>query len=232
MDPRHHILLVEDDERLARLVREYLEGQGFEVSVEGRGDTAPERIRSLAPDLVVLDLMLPGRDGLDVCREVRPNYDGPILILTAREDDMDQVAGLEIGADDYVKKPVEPRVLLARVRALLRRAGSGREAGVGDLRFGVLRIDDRSRRVHLDGEEIDLTTTEYDLLVLLATHAGSVLSRDDLFRRLRGIEYDGIDRSVDIAISRLRRKLEADPADPQRIRTVWRRGYLFAPDAW
>lgn len=232
MDPRHHILLVEDDERLARLVREYLEGQGFDVSVEGRGDTAAARIRDLAPDLVVLDLMLPGRDGLDVCREVRPDYDGPILILTAREDDMDQVAGLEIGADDYVKKPVQPRVLLARVRALLRRAGGGRDASAGDLRFGALHVDERSRRVHLDGEEIDLTTTEYDLLVLLATHAGSVLSRDDLFRRLRGIDYDGIDRSIDIAISRLRRKLEVDPSDPQRIRTVWRRGYLFAPDAW
>ena len=145
---------------------------------------------------------------------------------------MDQVAGLEIGADDYVKKPVEPRVLLARVRALLRRSRGPREESPVELRFGGLHVDGRSRRVHLEGEELDLTTTEYDLLHLLATHAGSVLSRDELFRRLRGIEYDGIDRSIDIAISRLRRKLERDPADPQRIRTVWRRGYLFAPDAW
>jgi len=226
------ILIVEDDERLARLVQEYLGAQGFTVGVESRGDTAAERILREVPDLVVLDLMLPGRDGLDVCRDVRARYSGPILVLTAREDDMDQVVGLEIGADDYVKKPVEPRVLLARVRALLRRAGGQPAASSAQLRFGALQVDTRSRRVHLDDREVDLTTTEYDLLHLLATHAGSVLSRDEIFRRLRGIEYDGIDRSIDIAISRLRRKLERDPADPQRIRTVWRRGYLFTPDGW
>lgn len=232
MDRKPTVLLVEDDARLAQLVQEYLASQGFHVDIEGRGDTAAERIRRQSPDLVILDLMLPGRDGLDVCRDVRADYGGPILILTAREDDMDQVAGLEIGADDYVKKPVEPRVLLARVRALLRRTGARAKVEATELRFGSLHVDPRSRRVHLDDEELDLTTTEYDLLHLLATHAGTILSRDDLFRRLRGIEYDGIDRSIDIAISRLRRKLEDDPSDPQRIRTVWRRGYLFAPDAW
>jgi DNA-binding response OmpR family regulator len=236
VERRPRILLVEDDRRLATLVRDYLGRQGFEVAVEDRGDTAADRIRRERPDLVILDLMLPGRDGLEVCREVRPTHDGPILILTAREDDIDEVAGLEIGADDYVKKPVEPRVLLARVRALLRRVdGSNRSPEIARdraLAFGSLRIATTSRTVELEGQPVELTTNEFDLLRLLASRAGEVVSRDWLFRELRGIEYDGVDRSVDIAISRLRKKLEADPSHPRRIRTVWRRGYLFVPDAW
>jgi len=232
---RHRILLVEDDHRLASLIGDYLGRQGFEVAVEARGDTAAERIRAERPDLLILDLMLPGRDGLEVCREIRPDHDGPILILTAREDDVDEVAGLEVGADDYVKKPVEPRVLLARVRALLRRTASSPRAEAahdGTLEFGSLRIVPTSRTVELAGRHVELTTNEYELLHLLAARAGEVVSRDWLFRELRGLEYDGVDRSVDIAISRLRKKLETKPSHPQRIRTVWRRGYLFVPDAW
>lgn len=240
MEERQRILLVEDDQRLAGLIRDYLELQGFEVLIEGRGDTAPGRILKENPDLLILDLMLPGKDGLAVCQAVRSEYHGPILILTAREDDMDQVAGLELGADDYVKKPIEPRVLLARIRALFRRMeksvcqnkSAASFIPEEDLRFGGLIICRSSHTAFLDNEPIELTTTEFDLLSLLATNAGRILDRDLLFSAMRGIDYDGLDRSIDIAISRLRKKLEIDPAEPKRIRTIWRQGYLFVKDAW
>jgi len=238
MDERQRILLVEDDQRLAALMRDYLQQQGFEVSVESRGDTAPGRILKENPDLLILDLMLPGKDGLAVCQRVRSDYHGPILILTAREDDMDQVAGLELGADDYVKKPIEPRVLLARIRALLRRMEKSAQRRSfpaalpeDDLVFARLKICRSSHTVWLDNRPVDLTTTEYELLCLLAGNAGVVLDRDRIFSEMRGIDYDGLDRSIDISISRLRKKLEADPAQPQMIRTIWRQGYLFVRDA-
>ncbi len=233
-----HILLVEDDHRLVELISEYLKQQGFKVSTAERGDIAVERIITLNPDLVVLDLMLPGMDGLSVCREVRHKYSGPILMLTAREDDIDQVAGLEMGADDYVKKPVEPRVLLARIRALLRRMPANDKAGVlpdkgpDTIVFGQLQICQTSRRVTFSGKLIDLTSNEYELLVLLFDAAGTVVDRDYLFKSLRGIEYDGLDRSIDVSISRLRKKLGDSASSPFRIKTVWGKGYLFVPDAW
>lgn len=239
MDEKQRILLVEDDQRLAELIRDYLQKQGFEVLIEQRGDTAPERILRENPDLLILDLMLPGKDGLSVCQQVRSEYPGPILILTAREDDMDQVAGLELGADDYVKKPIEPRVLLARIRNLFRRMEKitdqqFRTTSVPqkDLAFGSLRICFATREVTLDNDVVDLTTTEFDLLALLAGHAGTVLDRERIFSEMRNIDYDGLDRSIDIAISRLRKKLEADPTEPKRIKTIWRQGYLFVSDAW
>ncbi len=240
MEIRLRILLVEDDQRLAGLIRDYLELQGFEVLIEGRGDTAPGRILKENPDLLILDLMLPGKDGLAVCQAVRSEYHGPILILTAREDDMDQVAGLELGADDYVKKPIEPRVLLARIRALFRRVEksvnqictNAASLPEEDIQFGGLRICRSSHTASLDNEPIELTTTEFDLLCLLATNAGRVLDRDLMFSAMRGIDYDGLDRSIDIAVSRLRKKLEIDPSEPKRIRTIWRQGYLFVKDAW
>ena len=240
MDKKLRILLVEDDQRLAELIRDYLQQQGFEVLIEGRGDTAPGRILKENPDLLILDLMLPGKDGLSVCQQVRSSYPGPILILTAREDDMDQVAGLELGADDYVKKPIEPRVLLARIRALFRRMEKG--AGPHDpisstlmpknIHVGGLKICFSSRQASLNGQAVDLTTTEFDLLALLASHAGTVLDREQIFSAMRGIDYDGLDRSIDISISRLRKKLEVDPTQPRRIKTIWRQGYLFVMDAW
>jgi len=240
MDKKQRILLVEDDQRLAELIRDYLQQQGFEVLIEGRGDTAPGRILKENPDLLILDLMLPGKDGLSVCQQVRSTYPGPILILTAREDDMDQVAGLELGADDYVKKPIEPRVLLARIRALFRRMekSGGQQDPFSstlvpkDIHVGGLKICFSSRQVSLDGQVVDLTTTEFDLLALLAGHAGTILDRERIYSEMRGIDYDGLDRSIDIAISRLRKKLEVDPAQPHRIKTIWRQGYLFVMDAW
>ncbi len=227
------ILLVEDDLRLASLVSEYLRKQSYDIDVEHQGDMAVQRIISEMPDLVILDLMLPGKDGFTICREVRSGYTGPILILTAREDDMDQVVGLELGADDYVKKPVEPRVLLARIRALFRRAQPSEGLGQSnELVFGGLCLSSSSRNVTLDGKIMDLSTSEFDLLWLLASKAGEVLDRDQLYQEVKGIEYDGIDRSIDVAISRLRKKLNDNPDHPYRIKTVWGAGYLFVADAW
>ena len=238
--PAASLLLVEDDARLAALVSEFLQQHGFEVSVEPRGDRAVERILATRPTLVILDLMLPGLNGLDVCRALRPRYAGPILMLTARDEDIDQILGLEIGADDYLVKPAEPRVLLARVRALLRRHSAPGAAATDPatdstpqtLAFGRLHIDRRARRVTLAGQPITLGTVEFDLLWLLATQAGEPLARKTLLAALRNLTYDGTDRSIDIGISRLRRKL-GDHADPPvRIKTLRGKGYQFVPDAW
>ncbi len=237
---KKRILLVEDDMRLSSLVKEYLEKQDYEILVEYDGDAAAQTILAHVPDLVILDLMLPGKDGLSICRDVRPHYNGPILILTAKEDDMDQVAGLEMGADDYVKKPVEPRVLLARIRALFRRAypetplvmEPAKGAGGRKLVFESLEINGASRTVLLSGKTIDLSTTEFDLLWLLASRAGEVLDREFLCQAVKGVEYDGMDRSIDVAVSRLRKKMKDNPDHPFRIKTVWGSGYLFVGDAW
>jgi DNA-binding response OmpR family regulator len=228
------ILLIEDDARLAELTATYLEQNGLRVSVESRGDRALERYAQVRPRLVLLDLLLPGKDGLAICRELRRANEVPILILTARDTDFDHVIGLESGADDYVMKPVEPMVLLARVRALLRRAernGAANEPRQ-DLQLGALRISETSREVWLKGQPIPLTTQEFELLSLLARRAGELVSRDEVFRSMRGIDYDGIDRSIDGRVSKLRRKLGDDATAPSRIKTIWGKGYLLVPDAW
>ncbi|MEJ2680695.1 MAG: response regulator [Gammaproteobacteria bacterium] len=237
LNEKPRVLIVEDDERLANLSKDYLENNGIGVHVINDGRQAISYILSSQPDLVVLDLMLPGADGLEVCREVRAEYQKPILMLTARTDDVDQVLGLEMGADDYVAKPVRPRVLLARIRALLRRKeGIGGSEGVEEndkperLNFGDLMIDNGAREVRLNGEPVDLTSAEYDLLWLLASNAGKILSREEIFERLRGIEYDGQDRSIDVRVSRIRPKVGDDPMNPKRIKTVRSKGYLFVKD--
>jgi len=234
------ILLVEDDERLAELTAEYLRKNDFEVDIEARGDTAEARIVHDAPDLVILDIMLPGKDGFEVCRSVREKFKGVILMLTARDEDLDQILGLELGADDYIAKPVQPRLLLARIKALLRRSPGGESAheetrdnmSSAELAFGNFRISQATRCAFLGPEQIDLTTAEFDLLWLLARHAGNILSRDDLLQQLRGIGFDGLDRSIDARISRLRRKLGDDPENPTRIKTVRGKGYLFSKHDW
>lgn len=238
------ILIVEDDERLADLTKEYLESNGLVVSIEANGAHAVDRIVNEKPDLVVLDLMLPGEDGLSICRKVRPVYNGPILMLTARTDDLDQVLGLEMGADDYMSKPVRPRVLLARIRALLRRikdqssiaadaSASDAQSGDGPTRlvFNNLVVDSSMREAWLNEESIDLTSAEFDLLWLLSSNAGNVLSREEIFTALRGIEYDGQDRSIDVRVSRIRPKIGDDPVHPRRIKTVRSKGYLFVKEA-
>lgn len=223
------IMIVEDDERLAELTSEYLENNGMRVQVVNNGTDAIRLIPREQPDLVVLDVMLPGADGFTVCREVRRDFRNPILMLTARTDDLDQVLGLEIGADDYVPKPVKPRILLARIKALLRRVET--DLGTdGRLDFGNLIIDNNCREVILNGEAVELTSAEYDLLWLLASNAGNVLSREMIFERLRGIQYDGQDRSIDVRISRIRPKVGDDPDNPRRIKTVRSKGYLFVRD--
>jgi len=230
-----HVLLVEDDVRLSSLMRGYLQQQGITVSVEHRGDLAGQRILDICPDLVVLDLMLPGKDGFEVCKEVRPEYEGPILMLTAKGEDIDQVVGLEIGADDYVTKPIQPRVLLARIRALLRRLENDNNTvtkTVTELQFGELKLNRSAREVHLHGVDINFTSNEFELLWFIASHAGEILSRDTILEKLRGIDYDGFDRSVDVRISRLRKKLGDDSSKPTRIKTVRGKGYLFVTGMW
>jgi two-component system response regulator RstA len=229
------ILLIEDDVRLAELTATYLEQNGLRVASEARGDRAIERFARERPRLVLLDLLLPGKDGLSICRELRRAYEVPILILTAKDTDIDHVIGLEAGADDYVMKPVDPMVLLARVRALLRRAEKGgipANERKPDLMLGALRISETSREVWLGDNPVPLTTQEFELLSLLAHRAGELVSRDEVFRTMRGIDYDGLDRSIDGRVSKLRRKLGDDAAAPTRIKTVWGKGYLLVPDAW
>jgi two-component system, OmpR family, response regulator RstA len=229
------ILLIEDDTRLAELTATYLEQNGLRVVVEERGERALERFMHDHPRLVLLDLLLPGKDGLTICREIRAQSAVPILILTAKDTDLDHVIGLEAGADDYVMKPVDPMVLLARVRALLRRTerinitGSERKP---DVMLGQLRISETSREVWLKDQSVTLTTQEFELLILLARRAGELVSRDEVFRAMRGIDYDGLDRSIDGRVSKLRRKLGDDAAAPTRIKTIWGKGYLLVPDAW
>lgn len=225
------ILLVEDDAELAELISERLRREGWTVARAGDGETARDAIIGTTPDLVVLDVMLPGMDGFDVCRAVRDRYAGPILMMTALDDDVDQVLGLELGADDYVTKPVRPRVLVARIRALLRRARPAEPGAVREVRAGDLVIDAARREVTTGGSPVELTTMEFDLLWRLASEAGEVVSREAIYRDVYGTEYDGLDRSADVYVSRLRSKLGDDPKHPRRLKTIRGVGYLFVPEA-
>ena len=228
------LLLVEDDGALAELIASYLQRNDFTVRVIARGDQVMEAVHRERPDLVVLDLMLPGLDGLQVCRQLRQTSQSlPILMLTARDDSHDQVLGLEMGADDYVTKPCEPRVLLARIRTLLRRSTINEPRLDSDLiQVGGLGIDLAERTVTWRGEAVELSSGEYNLLVVLARNAGTVLSRDRILQQLRGIEFNGTDRSVDVAISKLRRKFDDHAGEARKIKTVWGKGYLFSRVEW
>lgn len=228
----NHILLVEDDRRLAELVKDYLENNEFIVTIEGNGNRVLRQCQQLNPTMIVLDLMLPGKDGLTICQELRPHYRGPILMLTARNEDIDQVLGLEFGADDYVIKPVEPRVLLARIRALMRRYYQQDTAEQENLVFDQLSIQPTARKVQLAGEDIYLSSHEFDLLTALAKHAGQIIGREYLFNQIYNREYDGLDRTIDVRISQLRKKLHDNPENPTRIKTIWGKGYLFVANAW
>jgi DNA-binding response OmpR family regulator len=223
------VLMIDDDVRLAGMVSDYLGGAGFRLTVAGTAREGENLLKREAFDAVILDLMLPDSDGLDLCRRLRAASDVPILMLTARGEPMDRVVGLEIGADDYLGKPFEPRELQARLRAILRRkAASTSRAEVA--RFGRLEIDKGSRSVRLDGEERPLTSYQFALLLALAERAGRVLSRDALMDLLKGEKLEAFDRSVDVHISRIRAAIEDDPKKPKRILTVRGTGYLFARD--
>jgi two-component system response regulator RstA len=227
-----HLLIVEDDDQLAELLLEYLGMHGFELSRVSSGDAGAEAILETQPELVILDLMLPGMNGLDVCRRVRDAYFGAILMLTASQSEADHVAGLELGADDFVTKPIEPRVLLARIRTQLRRLGVGRESSRngknGILNIGSLEIDTSSRKVSVAGQQVPLTTMEFDVLSMLANDAGNVVKREDLYTHVIGIEYDGNDRGLDVHVSRIRRKLQRSGFDPSQLKSVRGVGYLLA----
>lgn len=230
---RKRILLAEDDARLAQLVKDYLESEKeFTVYIEGNGNKVARQLENVNPDLLILDLMLPNKDGLTLCREVRSWYFGPILMLTARDTNADQILGLDCGADDYVVKPAEPPLLLARVRALLRRYAPEPAVSQEQLVFGALSIDHGSRSVTLNEQSIALSSHEFDLLHMLARQPGQVMSREYLFNAIYHRSYDGLDRTIDVRVSQLRKKLGDSAEQPFRIKTVWGRGYLFVPDAW
>jgi DNA-binding response OmpR family regulator len=223
------LLVVEDDPRLAEMLSEYLARAGFRISVASTGASA---LRQLAEetsyDAVVLDLMLPDMDGLHVCREIRGRSDTPVLMLTARGDAIDRIIGLELGADDYLPKPFEPRELLARLRAVLRRRAPTDALGAQTLHFGRLDIDIAARAILLDGLRRELTSYQFDLLLALAQNAGRVLSREALMDKVKGEQLEAFDRSIDVHVSRIRAAIEDDPKKPRRLITVRGAGYVFA----
>ena len=223
------ILVVDDEQKIVKLARDYLEEGGFRVLTAADGKTALAVARSDRPDLIVLDLMLPGMDGLDVCRALRRESDVPIIMLTARAEEADRLIGLELGADDYITKPFSPRELVARVRALLRRA-QGEVYQPGVVRAGELEIDLDGHRVTLAEEPLHLTRIEFNILATLARHPGQTYTRAQLLDRLHGFAYEGYDRSIDAHIKNLRRKLEADPTEPRYILTVYGVGYRFTDE--
>lgn len=231
MSNEQRILVVDDDPKIARLVRSYLEQAGYSVTVAGDGEQALQAMRAQPPHLVVLDLMLPGRDGLSVAQTMRADAtlrQIAILMLTARVDDVDRIVGLEVGADDYVTKPFNPREVVARVKAILRRTlPTAGETVPQVLEFGDLRLDPASHRVLLGRDEVVLTPSEFDILHLLMAHPGQAFSRSQIIEQGLGYEYAGLERTVDSHIKNLRRKLEADPRRPARIETVFGVGYRF-----
>jgi DNA-binding response OmpR family regulator len=228
------ILIVEDEKKIAHWVRTYFEQAGFQALVAYDGPTGLALARSERPDLMVLDLMLPGMDGLDVCRAIRQEWDLPIIMLTARAEEVDRLIGLELGADDYVVKPFSPRELVARARAVLRRAqssqtGPGWQSGV--LVHGQLKLDRGRHLCSIDGQAVELTPSEYALLETLMTHQGKPLTRAQLLDLALGDNFGGYERTVDVHVRNLRRKLEADPSNPRYILTVFGVGYKFADRA-
>jgi DNA-binding response OmpR family regulator len=230
------LLMIEDDSRLAQMVVDYLGQSGYAVAHAADGEAGLEQLPLVMPELVMLDLMLPGIDGLEVCRRIRalPGQLGrvPVIMLTAKGDPMDRIVGLELGADDYLPKPFEPRELLARIRAVLRRRGHGGATSITRitpvLRFGTLEIDRDARTVQVDERLCELTSYQFDLLVAMAERAGRVLTRDQIMEAVRGRELDAFDRSIDVHIGRIRHAIEEDSKEPKRILTVRGVGYVFA----
>ena len=225
------ILVIDDEKKIVKLARDYLERGGFRVATAADGTAALATARQVRPDLVVLDLNLPGMDGLDVCRALRRESAVPIIMLTARVEETDRLIGLELGADDYISKPFSPRELVARVRAVLRRAQGGTLRGQpGLIRAGDLEIDLQGHRASRAGESIRLSRTEFNLLATLAQHPGQTFTRAQLLDRLHGVAYEGFDRSIDAHVKNLRRKLEPNPAEPRYLLTVYGVGYKFTSE--
>ena len=226
------ILIVDDDAGIRGLLRDYLVKQGMEIETARDGREMDERLPVFTPDLLVMDLMMPGEDGLALTRRVKSERDIPVIMLSARGEDIDRIVGLEVGADDYLAKPFNPRELLARIRAVLRRpvVPAREEEGEGErYAFGPFSLDLSAQRLLREGAEVTITHAEFTLLKIFAEHPNRALSRDQIMDWLKGFERDPFDRSIDVRVTRLRRKIEDDPANPVYIRTVWGQGYLFAP---
>lgn len=223
---RKKILVIDDDVRLIRLLEEYLTGFDFDVIHATEPGPAMDLLRRANPDAVILDVMLPGKDGFTVCREIRAESMVPVIMLTARGEVTDRIVGMEMGADDYLPKPFEPRELVVRLKAVLRRSEAGTAPG-GQLVFGGLRVDCDARRAWLEERELDLSTAEFQLLELLVRHPGRSFTRDELMDRMKGQEWAAFQRSVDVLVSRLRQKLADDARNPRYIRTIWGTGYRF-----
>ncbi|MEJ2098649.1 MAG: response regulator transcription factor [Desulfobacterales bacterium] len=219
------LLIIDDDAKLNELLKDFLKGFGFDVITATRPARGLKKLKQAAPDLVILDIMLPEMDGFDVCRTIRQTSNVPIIMLTARGEITDKVVGLELGADDYLAKPFEPRELVARIQSVLRRTRPLKDTR--SLSFNRLTIDRAKQTVLLDGRPVDLTTNEFRALALLAANAGKILNRDQILQELRGIDCDAFNRSVDITVSRLRQKLKDNPKSPEFIKTVWGSGYVF-----
>lgn len=228
VDQQTHILVVEDDTEICRLLRLFLETEGFVISFCHHGIEAVEQIRNSQPDLIVLDVMLPGQDGIQVCKKIRNFYSGPVLMLTACEDDISELTGFKVGADDYVRKPIKPEVLLMRLQALLRRSQGAKLEPIDNVYCDELTINFSRREVLLHKELVELHSSEIDLVLLLAQSQGQAVSRDECFRALRGFDYDGIDRSLDMRISSLRKKIVGQKSPHRFIKTVRGVGYMLA----
>ena len=226
------VLVVDDDAGIRDLLADYLAKQGLTVATARDGKEMDERLAAFPPDIIVMDLMMPGEDGLALTRRVKAGRDVPVIMLSARGEDIDRIVGLEVGADDYLAKPFNPRELLARIRAVLRRGNTTTKADqdAGELaRFGPFALDLAAQSLSREGQEIPLTQAEFTLLKLFIEHPGRALSRDQIMDWLKGYERDPFDRSIDVRVTRLRKKLEDDPASPVYIRTIWGQGYLFSP---
>jgi len=228
------LLVVDDDPGLRELLQEYLTSQGFEVATVADGVEMEQYLQQHTVKLVILDLMLPGEDGLSLARKLRARGNLPIVMLSARGEDVDRIIGLEVGADDYLAKPFNPRELLARIRAVLRRHEEVKDNGAAEaqgemFRFGNFQLDMNSRSLSREGAEIFLTAGEFNLLRIFVEHPNRVLNRDQLMDLMKGYERSPFDRSIDVRVTRLRRKIETDPAAPEYVRTVWGEGYLFTP---
>lgn len=231
MTAAEHLLVVDDDPQLRELLARYLGEQGFRVSAVADGAAMDALLAHEHPDLVILDLMLPGEDGLSIARRLRSRRHMPIIILSARGEEVDRIVGLEVGADDYLPKPFNPRELLARIRAVLRRPAAANTTPTDRThRFGPFIFDTERHTLLRDGEEIVLTAGEFALLRVLAEHSNRVLTRDQLIDHLKGYERSAFDRSIDVRVTRLRRKIEDEPAAPRYLRTVWGEGYMFTPE--
>lgn len=228
------ILVVEDDPSLSEWMLEFLTQNGYRVGLCDKGNEVEAYVREHNPDLILLDIMLPGLDGISVCTRLRQFYQQPIIMLTARDDELDEVIGLEVGASDYIAKPARPRVLLARIKANLRDMSEDSQPPAEPLhiKVGQLHIDMQAHRVTLAEQAVELSHAEFSLLAYLARHAGEVVDRDSVFKAIKGREYDGLDRSIDVVISALRKRFDGNGEQPQRIKTIWGKGYLLVKDAW